>query len=95
MVLIVEVLDASFGETFGKFIEDGGYKNREKSTGENQFYRFSDPGNPYFPKRIDLFSKQPDNFKLKFDTGLTPIHIDESILSLSVILLNDKLNCCV
>jgi len=89
MVLIIEALNASFGETFWKFIEDGGYKNREKSTGENQFYRFSEPGNPYFPKTIELFSKQPNNFELKFSKGLTPIHIDESILSLSAILLND------
>lgn len=28
MVLIIEALDASFGETFWKFIEDGGYKHR-------------------------------------------------------------------
>lgn len=33
MVLIIEALDASFGETFWKFIEDGGYKHREKHTG--------------------------------------------------------------
>lgn len=89
IVLIIEALDVSFGGTFWKFIEDGGYKNREKSTGKNQFYRFSEPGDPYFPKMIELFSKQPKNFELKFETGLTPIHIDESILSLSAILLND------
>ena len=38
---------------------------------------------------IELFSKQPNNFELKFDTGLTPIHVDESIVSLSAILLNN------
>jgi hypothetical protein len=38
---------------------------------------------------IELFSKQPGNLKMKFNTGLTPIHIDESIVSLSAILLND------
>lgn len=41
MVLIIEALDSSFGESFWKFIEDGGYKNREKNEGENQFYRFT------------------------------------------------------
>lgn len=89
MVLIIEALDASFGETFWKFIEDGGYKHREKSTGENQFYRFTEPSDSSFPKMIELFSKNPNNFNLKFDTTLTPIHIDESIVSLSAILLND------
>lgn len=89
MVLIIEALDSSFGETFWKFIVDGGYEHREKHEGENQFYRFSKPREKSFPKMIELFSKQPSNLKLKFDTGLTPIHIDESIVSLSAIILND------
>ena len=38
---------------------------------------------------IELFGKQPQKFGLKFNTGLTPIHIDESVISLSAILLND------
>lgn len=89
IVLLIEALDASFGEKFWEFIEDGGYKHREKSTGEDQFYRFIEPSDPSFPKMIELFSKQPNNFEMSFDTGLTPIHIDESIVSLSEILLND------
>lgn len=89
MVLIIEALDSSFGETFWKFIEDGGYANREKNERKNQFYRFTEPRDPSFPKMIEVFSKKPDNLELKFDTGLTPIHIDESIVSLSAILLND------
>lgn len=89
MVLIIEALNSSFGETFWKFVEDGGYKHREKSTGENQFYRFSEPSDQSFPIMIELFGRQPENFRLKFNTGLTPIHIDESVVSLSAILLND------
>ena len=89
MVLIIEALDASFGETFWQFIEDGGYEHREKGTSENQFYRFTDPKDKTFPKMIELFSKLPNEIKLRFDSGLTPIHIDESIVSLSAILLND------
>jgi hypothetical protein len=89
MVLIIEVLNSSFGETFWKFVKDGGYRHREKSTGENQFYRFSEPEDQSFPIMIELFSRQPENFSLKFNTGLTPIHIDESLISLSAILLND------
>jgi hypothetical protein len=89
IVLIVEALDASFGEMFWKFIEDGGYVHREKSSGGNQFYRFTEPKNTEYPKMIELFSRKPDNLNLKFDGGLTPIHIDESIISLSAILLNN------
>ncbi len=38
---------------------------------------------------IELFSKLPNEIELSFDSGLTPIHIDDSIISLSAILLND------
>jgi hypothetical protein len=89
IVLIVEALDVSFGETFWKFILDGGYKHRGKCIGENQYYHFSHPSDGTFPEMIELFSKRLENIELKFDTGLTPIHIDESIVSLSAILLND------
>lgn len=90
IVLIIEALDASFGEKFWQFIEDGGYEHREKASGENQYYRFSKPAKSNYPAMIELFSRIPDQFKLKFDTGLTPIHIDDSIISLSAILLDDK-----
>lgn len=89
MVLIVEALDSSFGEVFWKFIEDGGYKNREKSEGKHQFYRFSEPRDSSFPKMIELFSRKPDNLELKSHNGLTPIHIDDSLVSLSAVLLNN------
>lgn len=89
IVLIIEALDSSFGEAFWKFIEDAGYEHREKNDGKNQFYRFTEPRDSSFPKMIELFSKQSGNMELKFDNGLTPIHIDDSIVSLSAILLND------
>lgn len=89
MVLIVETLVPSFGEAFWRFIEDGGYKHLQKSTGKNQFYRFSHPEDRSYPKMIELFSKVPDNLVLKFANGLMPVHIDDNIVSLSAILLND------
>jgi Domain of unknown function (DUF1814). len=89
IVLIVEVLDYSFGEVFWQFIADGEYKYREKGTGEKQFYRFTEPVNENFPKMIELFSRIPDNLELHFEGRITPIHIDDSIKSLSAILLND------
>ena len=89
IVLIIEALDDSFGEMFWKFIEDGGYQYREKSTGKEQFYRFIKPTQSGYPSMIELFSRRPYNFNLKFETGLTPIHIEDSIVSLSAILLND------
>lgn len=89
IVLIIENLDISFVKAFWKFIEDGGYKYREKEADKNQFYRFSEPSDSSFPKMIELFSKHVENFDLNHHTGLTPIHIDQCIVSLSAILLND------
>jgi hypothetical protein len=89
IVLIVEALNVSFGESFWKFIEDGGYRHRQRSSGRNQFYRFTEPGDPDFPQMIELFSRLPDNIEKKCNSLLTPIHIDDSIVSLSAILLND------
>lgn len=89
IVLIIENLDISFVKAFWKFVEDGGYKYREKEADKNQFYRFSEPSDSSFPKMIELFSKHVENFDLNHNTGLTPIHIDQCIVSLSAILLND------
>ncbi len=88
IVLIVEALDSSFGLSFWKFIEDGGYEYRGKDPGKHQFYRFANPKDSSFPKMIELFSRPSSNVHLNFEHGLVPIHIDESIVSLSAILLN-------
>lgn len=84
------MLDHSFGEKFWEFIEDGEYENRESGGEDKQFYRFTKPKKPGYPKMIELFSRKPYSFNLKFQDGLTPIHIDDSILSLSAILLDDN-----
>lgn len=89
MVLILEALDPSFGVIFWQFIEDGGYEHRQKGTGKNQFYRFSEPRDPSFPSMIELFTRLPDHYELSPDAALTPIHIDDQIQSLSAILLDD------
>ena len=52
IVLIVEALDDSFGREFWKLIEDGGYQYREKSTGNEQFYRFNKPMKSGYPVMI-------------------------------------------
>ncbi|MBR1700489.1 MAG: hypothetical protein IJ716_00895 [Lachnospiraceae bacterium] len=87
IVLIVEAQTKEFGERFWQFIKDGRYRIRAKSNGEPQFYRFDKPEDDRFPKMIELFSRT--NYLLKEETGLTPIHIDDTVSSLSAILLND------
>lgn len=87
MVLIVEALTLEFGEKLWEFIVDGKYRNRA-TNGENpQFYRFDKPEDDTFPKMIELFCRS--DFELKNAEGITPIHIDNEISSLSAILLND------
>ena len=87
MVLIVELLTKEFGEVFWNFIQEANYKHINKGTGQAQFYRFSGPKSSEYPSMIELFSKNQDwQFELK--THIIPIHLDDSISSLSAILLN-------
>ena len=87
LVLIVEAQTKEFGQRFWDFIKQGKYKNRIKSNGKSQFYRFDKPEEPGFPSMIELFSRS--NWELEQNTILTPVHIDDSVSSLSAILLND------
>lgn len=87
VVLIVEALTRGFGQRFWQFIQDGGYQNRAKSSGTPQFYRFDKPSQEGFPLMIELFART--DYILKDGGELTPIHIDDSVSSLSAILLND------
>lgn len=87
MVLIVEALTPEFGEKFWEFIQDGRYRNKSTNGQKPQFYRFDKPEDDAYPKMIELFCRS--NFELREMTGITPIHIDDEVLSLSAILLND------
>lgn len=88
MVLIIEALTSDFGEKFWEFVEDGKYRNKATNRGNPQFYRFDKPEDEAFPKMIELFCRS--DFKLKNAEGITPIHIDDEISSLSAILLDDE-----
>lgn len=87
MVLIVEALTSEFVEKFWEFVEIGNYHNKAANLGKPQFYRFDKPENEAYPKIIELFART--DFQLKVRNGLTPIHIDDKVSSLSAILLND------
>ncbi len=90
IVLHVEALDKNFADAFWKFIHNGGYQNRQRSTGKEIFYRFSVPSKTDYPSMIELFSRIPDAVNLSGKGHLTPIPIHESIVSLSAILLDDS-----
>ena len=87
MVLIVEALTPEFGEKFWEFIKDGKYRNKATNGEKPQFYRFDKPEDDSYPKMIELFCRS--DFELREMTGVTPIHIDDTVSSLSAILLDD------
>jgi len=88
LVLIVEALTPEFGKAFWQFIAAGGYRNKSKSTGNPQFYRFDKPEVTGYPFMLELFSKKA--FELdESDSELTPLHFDDEVSSLSAILLNE------
>ena len=87
MVLIVEALTPEFGEKFWEFIQDGKYRNKATNGEKPQFYRFDKPEDDSYPKMIELFCRS--DFELREMAGVTPIHIDDTVSSLSAILLDD------
>ncbi len=90
IVLHVEALNSEFGKAFWAFVEDGGYQIRQASnTGKPIFYRFQNPADARFPAMVELFARAPNEIRLAEGSQLTPIPIDEAILSLSAILLDD------
>lgn len=90
IVLIIESLTVEFGKQFWAFIKEADYKHRNKSTGDTQFYRFTEPKNNDYPYMIEIFSRKPYFIKLEDDAIITPLPIDEEISSLSAIILNES-----
>ena len=89
MVLLVESLTADFGRRFWAYVTAGGYQHKNKSNGQPQFYRFTNPGRPGFPLMIELFSRRADAIELPADAVLTPLPLDDDLSSLSAILMDD------
>jgi len=88
IVLCVEVVSADFGTVFAEFLDAGGYQARERSTGRREFYRFHRPAEETFPAMIELFARGPDTLALSDGALLSPIPVEEDVISLSAILLD-------
>lgn len=88
VVLFVELLDAGFAQAFWDFIAAGGYEVRARADG-GQLYRFAKPKAHDYPHMIELFSRAPEGFDLAAGSTLTPLPIEESVASLSAILLDE------
>lgn len=90
MVLCVEIVESAFANMFASFLEAGGYQARERSTGQREFYRFHRPSDDAYPAMIELFARKPDVFDLPGVSELTPIPVEEDVISLSAIILDDE-----
>lgn len=88
IVLRIEALDRDFAVAFWSFVRQGGYRQKETSTGKRIFYRFQNPTEDTYPAMIELFSRRPEALVLAPDTHLTPIPVEDAVSSLSAILLN-------
>ena len=89
IVLCVEVVGVEFGTVFADFLEAGGYRARERSTGRREFYRFHRPADETFPAMIELFARRPETLEPPNGAELSPIPVEEDVISLSAILLDD------
>lgn len=92
IVLVIEALNAEFVGAFWEFVRAGGYTIRQIGDNDGKrpvFYRFQNPENEAYPAQLELFSRSPDGIDHPADATLTPIPTDESVSSLSAILLDD------
>lgn len=90
LVLIVEAITKQFGERLWEYVKQAGYEHINKSTNQPQFYRFSKPKSNAYPYMIELFAKNTNVVSIANDAVLAPIHFDDSLSSLSAILLNEE-----
>lgn len=89
LVLIIEVVDAAFGNRFWEYVTAAGYEHRNKSTGKPQFYRFMNPLSKDYPAMIELFTRKPDAILLPEEAVLSTLPMEEDMSSLSAILLDN------
>lgn len=91
IVLVIEALNPDFVGAFWEFVRAGGYAIRQVGEIDGKrpvFYRFQNPENEAYPAQLELFSRAPDGIERPTDATLTPIPTDESVSSLSAILLD-------
>ncbi len=89
MVVLLEASHIRFVERFWEFIKAGQYSNKQRSTGDKVYYRFTAPQKDGYPEMLELFSRNSLDFELEEGQHIVPIPVDDDISSLSGILLDE------
>lgn len=89
IVLVIEALNTDFVAHFWSFVKAGQYQVRQRGGERPVFYRFQNPGNEAYPAQLELFSRAPEGLEHPENATLTPVPTDESVSSLSAILLDE------
>ena len=90
IVLCLESLSPDFVTLFWDFVGEGGYENRQKSTGRSLFYRFHTPKDENDPYTLELFPRTTNALNDAGKGHLIPIPMGEEASSLSAILLDEE-----
>lgn len=90
IVLCVEAITPEFIKHFWTFVNEGEYENRKKNTDEFQFYRFDSPKTPGYPKILELLSRKDGLLDDEEPGRITPMTVEEKIVSLSAMILDDE-----
>lgn len=93
MIIVVEKMNAAYGERFWQFIKEAGYRPEKQkyAVGETphyELYRFLD-GKPGYPEMIELLSRHPDVLGEPKGLVIEPLPIGDDVSSLSAIIMDD------
>lgn len=89
IVVLVDSSFAGFAKELWRFIKDGGYLCGWRNNPDVHYYRFSEPKVSGFPRMIELFARHPKFSLQNEDSDVAPLPVNDSISSLSAILLDD------
>mgnify|MGYP006863459775 FL=1 len=90
IVLVIEALEPAFVARFKEFVTAGKYQERiRQETGKREFFRFQKPQEPDYPFMLELFARAPVGLDLGPGQEIAPVAVEESVVSLSAILLEE------
>lgn len=89
LVLCVEAVKPDLAKQFDAFLGAGGYEVWSNSEGEKKFFRFEKPKDKAFPFMLELFARPPAALDLPPSDRYVRMPVDDSVLSLSALLLDD------